>query len=455
MPSTAAAGYQDLLEAKLISAVSTSTTVGVTVKVKMINGVTPTWTTIAHRVKVIQRTATTTKAEVWQVAAGTTQSGQTVTLGTLTRALPLSNGTDFTGSGTAQAFAAGADVFLAWDAHDAAMTPKLDINNTFTGTNTFSGAMVTTGSQKVPVYADAAARDAAITVPANGMEVYLTSEGQFTDYVAGAWADRASGTNPNASTTEAGKVEEATASEIGSATASGATGARLFINPSSTAKTSSGAGDENKLPVLDSSGNLVTGFLPNIPVSKFNSGTNASSTTFWRGDGVWASSSPLRYQSTDDSNDIASGAAIADYDNFYTIPANDLSSGVTYVISAQGTYNGGTLQRWPQLYVRLGSTTLLTLDTSANPTASTAFTWFLEATVVCTAAGAGSTSLRCTGKMCWQFTTTAIIFDFDHATTGSLNSTTTNDLKLSALWNGNDGTGKSSIMKTLTILRYS
>lgn len=132
MPSSAPSAYHDLLEGKLLAAVTTGTTTGVTVKVKQINGSTPTWKTVAHRLKVIQKTATNNKVEVWNVAAGTTQSGQTVTLGTITRALPLNDGTDFTGSGTAQSFSAGADVFMAWDAHDAAMSAKTDITNTFT-----------------------------------------------------------------------------------------------------------------------------------------------------------------------------------------------------------------------------------------------------------------------------------------------------------------------------------
>lgn len=138
MPSTASTTYADYIEGKLIAAIATGTTTGVTIKIKQINMATPTWPTAAHRIKIVQRTATNNKVEKIQVAAGTTQSGTTVTLGTLTRALPLSNGTDFTGSGTAQAFAAGADVFLSWDSHDAAQSAKLDLANTFTTHQTIS-----------------------------------------------------------------------------------------------------------------------------------------------------------------------------------------------------------------------------------------------------------------------------------------------------------------------------
>ena len=66
---------------------------------------------------------------------------------------------------------------------------------------------------KVPVYADATARDAAITSPSNGMIIYNTALGILQQYIGGAWADTASGTTSNASTTVSGKVEIATLSE--------------------------------------------------------------------------------------------------------------------------------------------------------------------------------------------------------------------------------------------------
>lgn len=85
-------------------------------------------------------------------------------------------------------------------------------------------------------FADATARDAYFTSPVNGNSAYLTSEGKRTDYVAGAWVDRATGSTPNASTTVAGKVEVATDAENTSWATTGWTGAILATSPAGMAK---------------------------------------------------------------------------------------------------------------------------------------------------------------------------------------------------------------------------
>jgi hypothetical protein len=108
-------------------------------------------------------------------------------------------------------------------------------------------------------YATEAARDLAITVPVNGMQVFITDTGKFTDYTAGAWVDRESGgTFANASTTVAGKVEEATLAQVVAKTGTGETGARMFIAPDNAAfiDDSAGAADAGKLPVTDANGRL-------------------------------------------------------------------------------------------------------------------------------------------------------------------------------------------------------
>ena len=76
-------------------------------------------------------------------------------------------------------------------------------------------------------FADATARDAYFTSPVNGNSAYLTAEWKRTDYVAWAWADRASWTNQNASDTVAGRVEIATQAEFDAWTATGWTWASV------------------------------------------------------------------------------------------------------------------------------------------------------------------------------------------------------------------------------------
>ena len=227
MTSTSAAGYHDLLEGKLISSVTTTKSTGVTVKVKQVNGATPTWSTAAHRLKVTQRTANNSKAEIWDVAAGTTQSGQTVTLGTITRGISLSDGTDFS-AGTGISFAAGADVFLAWDSHDAALTVKKDLTNEFTALSTFSTVDFTTDGDEFFTLPSLTTTERDALSAAEGMMIYNETTSQLNSYEGGNWVASTSGSVANASTTVAGKVEEATVAEQGTSTGAGATGARLF-----------------------------------------------------------------------------------------------------------------------------------------------------------------------------------------------------------------------------------
>jgi hypothetical protein len=67
---------------------------------------------------------------------------------------------------------------------------------------------------KVPVYADATARDVGIPTPANGMIIYNTALGILQQYIAGSWASFATGSVVNADQTTAGKVEMSTTSEL-------------------------------------------------------------------------------------------------------------------------------------------------------------------------------------------------------------------------------------------------
>lgn len=162
---------------------------------------------------------------------------------TVTRAQP-----DYYGhTATAVAHSGGAKVVIT------------DSWSIFNDIATVVNSKVDKSTGAITVYANAAARDVAIPSPTNGMQCYLTDTGKFMDYTAGAWVNRESGgTFANASTTVAGKVEEATAAQVVAKTGTGETGARLFIAPDNSAliNDSTGVADAGKLPVADANGRL-------------------------------------------------------------------------------------------------------------------------------------------------------------------------------------------------------
>lgn len=93
---------------------------------------------------------------------------------------------------------------------------------------------VDTNSNDVLIYkyADATARDAGLPSPTNWTQVYLTSEGKWTDYIAWSRQDRDQGTvTANASTTVAGKWEQSTPVQLANWDETWETWAKLFATP--------------------------------------------------------------------------------------------------------------------------------------------------------------------------------------------------------------------------------
>lgn len=69
---------------------------------------------------------------------------------------------------------------------------------------------------------------------------------------------------PDASTTVKGVIEIATGAELAAGTGTGGTGAVLVPAGDSFTNTPAGAGDENKVPVLDAAGRLASDFMPTV-----------------------------------------------------------------------------------------------------------------------------------------------------------------------------------------------
>lgn len=111
-----------------------------------------------------------------------------------------------------------------------------DADETIPADWTYTGDVVYSGSVRRPVYADDAARDAAITAPTNGMMIYNTADGVNQQYIWGAWLDVDTGVvTPNASPTVAGKAENSTTAQGTAGDSTWETGALLFMTPAQIA----------------------------------------------------------------------------------------------------------------------------------------------------------------------------------------------------------------------------
>ena len=115
-------------------------------------------------------------------------------------------------------------------------------------------------------------------VPSGQSRIILnTDSGVLEQYIGGTWTTFATGTVVNASTTVAGKVQEATDANIASATEIGSSGAPLAVNPKSTSTTAVAG----KIPVLDSNGTVLP-FISNYGITgELKIWTTAAAPTGW------------------------------------------------------------------------------------------------------------------------------------------------------------------------------
>lgn len=176
--------------------------------------------------------------------------------------------------GTGRIWAKGAKFTVVADVTYFQSGVFTSVANTFTAKQTFADGIDLSGTTKtITVASMTTAQRDAIASPANGMIIYNTTIGIMQQYTGGAWASIGTDATANGSTTVSGKYEEATVAEQGTATATGSTGARLVPAVANLVKTSSGAGDENKLPVLNASGQMASGFIDTSGIAAVPTGS--------------------------------------------------------------------------------------------------------------------------------------------------------------------------------------
>jgi hypothetical protein len=383
-------------------------------------------------------------------------------LTTCVRGLSATSTTASFAGGTGRIWPKGAKITLVADVAYFQSGVFTNVANTFTALQTFPQGINVSGKYvQLPVFADATARDVAIASPSNGMMVYNTGTGTIQQYIAGAWTDVGDTGTANASTTVAGKAEEAVLSEVSAGTAAGGTGARLFINPSLVKKSSSGAAEGNIValnastvvdPSIGGTGRatltansvlLGDGTSPVQLIAPSTSGNLLTSNgTTWQSSVPAVQNADVRSVSTTDSAVV--GASVStenDMATNYSITANDWAVGAVYkfVFHVVHVIASGNLT----FKLKLGSTALYTFGTiTTTGTQSTN----VEGYIVCRSTG-GSGTVHVVGRR----ESVAVLETMNTATGAIAGSTTTIDttatlaLQMSAQFSATDASQGAAV----------
>ena len=246
----------------LDESITTTQTTGIKLSAPTRNGETVTFPTTTGAVL---RIRSGSKVEdIRYESATVNQTTKVVTLVSVTRNLCWNIVGLHVSCGNGQQFSKGSTVELNIDARLLNKKANVDRANTFVYLQTFASGAVISGTRYPLKLSEFTTDQRNALTPEEGMMLKNTTTGTMNMYVGGAWVAIGSSTTENAGNFTAGKVQliGTNTGALLNRTMTGSTGP-FVLSPSITKWTSSGSTDHGKLPLLDQSGRIPSGFLLN------------------------------------------------------------------------------------------------------------------------------------------------------------------------------------------------
>lgn len=340
-------------------------------------------------------------------------------------------------AGTGRTWAKGARIRVIDFSNYLHNTAFKDKANTFEQAQTFSAPVVVSGTSSYVKLPELTTTQRDALTPSEGMLIKNSTTGTNQQYVGGSWVDIGDAGTNDASTTVAGKVEEATLAEVSAGTAAGGTGARLFLNPSLTKKDSTGAAEGNVVALNGSA---------KVDPSLLGTGTR-NGTKYLRDDGSYQNFTQdvdAKLSTVATSASVGTSTTAEAVVNSYTIGANTTAVGDTFRVTAAGRIRvdgaSGTVR------LRIGGVSGNTLASAVAHDQASNSAYFFQGYMVVRSITASGTV---TGGFLYVMdgatgTDKQAQADF-HATTVAFDSTASNDLVLTF---DSDSSQPATIMNT-------